>query len=71
LLARRSAFADKPDFVARHALHAIVAHTVLMAIGDTDAASREETRQAAFRAPPPTDLLPIRVRQRGFSRDGR
>ena len=51
LLARRSAFADKPDLVARHALHAIVAHAMLMAIGDTNAASREETRQIGLSCP--------------------
>src|SRR5664279_1587515 len=32
LLASRPAFADEPDLVARHALHTIVAHAVLMAI---------------------------------------
>ncbi len=69
--ARRPAFADEPDLVARHALHTIVAHAALMAIGDTNAASREETRQPAFRAPPPTDLLPFDTGQRRFSGDGR
>ena len=71
LLARRSTFADEPDLVARHALHAIVAHAVLMAIGDTNSASREEACKLAFRAPPPTDLLPFCVSQRRFGGDGR
>ena len=31
LFARRPAFADEPDLVARHALHTIVDHAVLMA----------------------------------------
>ncbi len=61
LLPGRSTFADKPDLVAGHALLTIVAHAVLMAIGDTNASSREETGQPAFRAPPPTDLLQFRV----------
>ncbi len=70
LFARRSAFADKPDLFARHALHAMVAHAVLVAIGDTNATRREETRHPAFRAPPPTDLLPFCVSQRRFGGDG-
>jgi hypothetical protein len=66
LFARRSAFADEPDFLARHALHAIVAHAMLMPVGDTNATRREETRQPAFRAPAPTDPSPCRVGQRRF-----
>lgn len=56
LFARRPAFAHKSDFFARHALHAM-----LMAIGDPNAASREETCQSVFRSPAPTDPLPFRV----------
>lgn len=41
LLACGSAFADEPDLVARHALHTIVSHAVLVPIGDTNTASRE------------------------------
>ena len=67
LFARRPAFADEPDLVARHALHTIVDHAVLMAIRNANTASRKETCQTAFRAPPPTDLLPFRVCQRCFS----
>jgi len=71
LFARRSAFADEPNLLARHTLHAMIAHSVLVAIGDTNATRREETRQPAFRAPPPTDLLPCRVGQRRFGGDRR
>ena len=37
LLARRSALADEPDFIARHALHAIVGHAVFVTVRDADA----------------------------------
>ena len=43
LFARRPAFADEPDLVARHALHTIVAHAVLVAIRYANTSSREET----------------------------
>ena len=42
LLSGRPALADEPDLVARHALHAIVEHPVLMAIRKADTASRKE-----------------------------
>ncbi len=70
LFARRPAFADKPDFLARHALHTIVAHAVLMPIGDTNTPRREETPQLAFRASAPTHPSPCRVGQRRFGGDG-
>ena len=38
LLASRPAFADEPDFIARHALHTLIEHAVLVAIGDADIA---------------------------------
>jgi len=53
LLASRPAFADEPDLVARHALHTIIEHAVLMAIGNADTPGREETSQPPFDAPPP------------------
>ena len=71
LLARRPAFADEPDLVARHALHTIVAHAVLVAIRNANRSSREETCQPAFGSPPPTDLLPFLAGQRRFSGDRR
>jgi len=61
LFARRPAFANEPDLVARHALHAIIEHTVLMTLRNADAAGSKEARQPTFRASSPTDLLPIRV----------
>jgi hypothetical protein len=57
LLAGRPAFADEPDFIAWHALHAIVEHAMLMAIGYADTAGRKETGQPTFGASPPTDLF--------------
>ena len=38
LLSARPPFANEPDLVARHALHAIVAHPVLVAVRHTDTA---------------------------------
>jgi hypothetical protein len=67
LLARRPAFADEPDLVARHALHTIIEHAVLMAIRNADPAGREETCQPTFGAPPPADPLPRRCGQQRFS----
>src|SRR3978361_629933 len=69
LLASRPAFADEPDLVARHALHTIIAHAVLMAIRNADPAGREETCQPTFGAPPPVDPLPLRSGQQHFSSD--
>ena len=43
LLASRPAFADEPDLVARHTLHTIIEHAVLMAIRNADTAGCEET----------------------------
>ena len=48
LLARRPALADEPDFVAGHALHAIIGHAVLVAVSDADATGRKEAGQTAF-----------------------
>ena len=59
LLAGRPPFADEPDFVARHALHAIIGHAVLMAVSDANATGRKETGQPALRAPPPIDPSPF------------
>ena len=55
LLAGRPPFADEPDFVARHALHAIIKHAVLMTVRNANAAGRKETCQPALCAPPPID----------------
>ena len=66
---QRPAFADEPDLVARHALHTIIAHAVLMAIRNADPAGREEACQPTFGAPPPTDPLPRRCGQQHFSSD--
>src|ERR1700679_190540 len=67
LLASRPAFADKPDLVARHALHTIIKHAVLMAIRNADTAGCEETCQPTLRAPSPADPLPFASGQQGFS----
>lgn len=69
LLARRPTLADEPDLVARHALHTFIEHTVLMTVRNAHPAGREEACQPAFRAPPPTDLLPFLASQRSFSGD--
>ena len=69
LLAGRSAFADEPDLVARHALHSVIEHAVLMAIRNADAAGREETCQPTFRAPPPADPSPFSSSHQRFSSD--
>jgi hypothetical protein len=71
LLASRPTFADEPDLVARHALHTIIEHAVLVAIRDADTASREETCQPTFCPPPPADPLPFLFHQQRFSRDRR
>jgi hypothetical protein len=52
LLPGRPPLADEPDLVARHALHTVVKHPVLMAIRNADMAGREETCQPTFGAPP-------------------
>ena len=44
-LAGRPPFADEPDFVARHALRAIIKHAMLMTVRNADAAGREKTCQ--------------------------
>ena len=41
LLPGRPPLADEPDLVARHALHAVIEHPVLMAIRNADTAGRE------------------------------
>ena len=69
LLPGRPPFANEPDLLARHALHTIIEHPVLMAIGNADTAGREETCQPTFCAPPPADLLPFPSRQHRFSRE--
>lgn len=69
LFARRPAFADEPDLVARHALHPIIKHTVLMAVRNAHPAGREEACQTAFRSSPPADFLPFLAGQRSFSGD--
>ena len=69
LFASRPPFADEPDFVARHALHTIIEHSVLMAIRNADTAGREETGQPTFCAAPPIDPLPFSSSQQRFGRD--
>src|ERR1700760_663839 len=69
LLASRPAFADEPDLVARHALHSVIEHAMLMAIRDADTAGRKETGQSTFRASPPVDPSPFPSSQQGFSSD--
>lgn len=51
LLSGRPPLADEPDFVARHELHTIVEHPVLMAIRNPDTAGCEDTCQPAFMRP--------------------
>ncbi len=69
LLPGRPPLADEPDLVARHALHTVIEHPVLMAIRNANTAGREETCQPTFGAPPPADLLPFPSGQQRFSRD--
>src|SRR5271154_5881043 len=69
LPAGRPAFADEPNLVARHALHAVVVHAVLMAIRKADASGCKETCQPTFGASPPVDPSPFPFGQQGFSRD--
>ena len=71
LLPGRPPLADEPDLVARHALHTIIEHPVLMTIGDADTAAREETCQPTLGAPPPADLLPFLSGQQSFSGERR
>ena len=49
----KTTFAHEPDLIARHELHSIIEHTVLMAVRHTDMVGREETCQPPFSAPPP------------------
>ena len=49
----RPPFPNEPDLVAGHALHAIVAHPVLVAVGHANTASRKQAGQPAFGATPP------------------
>jgi hypothetical protein len=69
LLAGRPAFADEPDLVAWHALHSVIEHAVLMAIGNADAAGREETCQPTFSAASPADPSPFSSSHQRFNSD--
>ena len=69
LLARRSALADMPDLFARHALHAIVEHAMLVAVRDADASGCEKAGQPTLRAAPPVDPTPSAVSQGRFGGD--
>jgi len=53
LLSGRPALADEPDLLARHALHAIVEHPVLMALRNADTTSRKEACEPTSGAPTP------------------
>lgn len=64
LLSGRSPLADKPDLVARHALHTIIEHPMLMTVRNPNTASREATAQPALGAPSPADLSPFLSVQR-------
>lgn len=57
LLAGRAALADEPDFLARHALRAIIEHPVLVAICNPDAGCGEEAGQPSLDALPPAYLF--------------
>ncbi len=70
-LAGRPPFADEPDFVARHAWHAIIKPAVLMTVCDANAANCEGACQPALCAPPPIDPSPFLVSQHRLSGDGR
>ena len=71
LLPGRSPLANEPDLVARHALHAIVEHPVLMAIRNADAASCKVACQPTSGAASPADLLPFLIGQHRIGRDRR
>src|SRR5260370_7586242 len=54
LLPGRPPLADEPDLVARHALHTVIEHPVLMASPNPDTAGPEETSPPTLPSPPPT-----------------
>ena len=51
LLSGRSPLADEPDLVARHALHTIIEHPMLMTVRNPNTAGREATAQPALGPP--------------------
>lgn len=67
LLAGRAALTDKPDFLARHGLHAIIEHPVLVSICNPDAGCGEEAGQPSLGALPPAHFSPLFVSQHQFS----
>jgi hypothetical protein len=69
LLPSRAPFADEPDLVAGHALHTVVEHAVLVAIGDANTVRRKETSQSTFSASAPSDPLPFLFGQQLFCGD--
>ena len=71
LLAGRTPLADEPHLVARHALDAIIEHSMLMAIRNPNTAGGEEACQPTFRAPTPADLFPFFLGQHRLGGDRR
>lgn len=69
LLAGRAALADEADLLARHALHAIIEHSVFVAICNPDAGCGEEAGQPSLGALPPAHFPPFFVSQHHFGGD--
>ena len=67
----RPPLVDEPDLIARHALHTVIEHPVLMALRNTDTAGREETCPPILGAPPPAEFLPFPLSQQRFRGDRR
>ena len=59
LLAGRTALADEPHFLAGHALHTVIKHSMLMAVGHPNPAGGKVACQPAFRALTPSDPSPF------------
>lgn len=57
LLAGRTPLANELHLVARHALHTIIKHSMLMAVGYPNAAGGEAACQRTFRALTPSDIF--------------
>ena len=51
--------ADEPHLLARHALYAIIEHSMFVAASDPNPAGGEAACQITFRAPAPGGLLPF------------
>jgi hypothetical protein len=71
LLPCRPALVDKPNLLARHALHTLITHKMFVTVRNANMSSCEQTCKPTFRSPPLTDPLPFLVSQRLLSGYGR